>query len=271
MRGLKRWLLIGVLVAVVVGVVLWRSQFTTLVPGVKPDLDAIEAMTTFDNSDWAHVLETYVDDQGQVNYAALKANPERLYRYVHLIGHAGPTRKPKLFPTSGHMLAYYINAYNALTMYNVIERWPDIKSVRDDRANFFVFTRFVVDGEDVSLHVLETKSVFKKFKQVKGIEKAHFALNCASKGCPRLPRVPFDGEAIEMQLDTEARKFLQEPRNYALDEDAVVVSQIFQWYEEQFRPDVQTWIKAEVPEVRLPEGLKLRHLPYDWSLNVQPR
>lgn len=271
MSKIKSALLVGLLVVVVGGIVIWRSQFTTWSPDIKLDVEAIEGMKTFDNSDWAFVLKTYVDEQGRVDYAGLKASPEPLYRYVAMLGKVGPNTREDLFPTTGHMLAYYINAYNALTLYNVIERYP-IKSVRDDRADFFVFTRFGLDNEDVSLHLLETKLILKKLKKFKtGEPRVHFALNCASVGCPRLPQVPFEGAALEQQLAQETREFLSEPRNYTVEDGVPVISQIFQWYGEQFTPDPLTWISDRMPAMKVPQGVKPKFRPYDWSLNDQAR
>lgn len=266
MRRLKTWLLVGTLVAALAGVIIWRSQFTTKVPEVKLDLDEIEAMTTFDQSDWAEVLQRYVDDQGRVDYAGLKAHPEALHRYVALIGKIGPTTRPKLFPTAGDMLAYYINAYNALTLYNVVMRYP-IASVRDEQADFFMFTQFVVDGEDISLHQLEKRYVIKKFKQE---PRAHFALNCASLGCPTLPRTPFPGgEALDARLAEETQKLLSDPQHFALKDGVPHLSQIFQWYGDQFTPTPVAWIRAQRPDLEIPEGATPKYMPYDWSLNDQ--
>ena len=83
----------------------------------------------FDHSAWDHVLKEFVNEQGRVDYAALKANPAELNRYVGELGARSPASDPQQFPTRESQLAYWINAYNALVMEAVIDRWP-VESVR---------------------------------------------------------------------------------------------------------------------------------------------
>lgn len=227
----------------------------------------LKALTAFDYSGWTTLLKTHVNDKGQVDYPALKANRAPLDRFVAQIAAVGPKSRPELFPTDADKLAYYINAYNALTMFNVINRYPEIKSVYDSAANFFVLTEFLVDGDPIDLRALENDVVRKQFSE----PRIHFALNCASVGCPQLPTEPFLPATLEAQLARETQKFLHEPRNVSLKDGRVIISEIFKWYAEDFTPSPLEWIRANASDLNLPAGAAVDHRPYDWALNDSTR
>lgn len=231
-----------------------------------PDAE-LKALTAFDYSGWTTLLKTYVNDKGQVDYPKLKANREPLDRFVSQIGAVGPKTRPELFKTDADKLAYYINAYNALTMFNVVNRYPEIKSVIDSKVDFFVLTDFLVDGEPLDLYGLENDVVRKQFNE----PRIHFALNCASVGCPQLPAEPFLPATLEAQLKRETDKFLHETRNVELKDGKVIISEILKWYAEDFKPSPLAWIRKTAPDLNLPENAPVSHRAYDWALNDSTR
>ena len=226
------------------------------------DRAEIRAMSSFDYGDWAATLVEHVDAQGRADYTALQKDRGRLDRFVALLAIVGPARRPSLFETDAHRLAYYINAYNALTMVNVLDRYP-IESVRDVKNDFFYFTRFRLDGQEISLYELENEILRKRF----GDPRVHFALSCASRGCPVLPREPFVPNKLDAQLDRETKKFLAVRENVAVEGGRPVLSQIFEWYAEDFRPNPVAWIRAQGVPLDVAAGTATRFRPYDWSLN----
>jgi len=203
--------------------------------------------------DWETVLAGSVDDQGNVGYENL--DRAALNRYVAWLS------SPRSFKTRADELAFWINAYNALVVYQVMERWP-IASVSDSKHTFFYWTRFHVNGKKLSLYALEN-DIVRAFSD----PRIHFALNCASKGCPRLPRKPFHGAVLDIQLERETTRFLAETRNVEFDEDTLVLSAIFKWYADDFAPDPVTWIRRRRPDV--PEGPEVVYRPWDWALNAR--
>ena len=242
----------------------------TVTSNVKVDEGALAKATAFDYADWTTVTTQYVDGEGKVDYARLKAERGPLDRFVATLAAVGPKTRPDLFPTKNDQLAYYINAYNAFTMFNVIERYP-IASVNPDTAgqiSFFVATKFKMDGEEINLLDLENKVVRPQFKD----PRAHFALNCASGGCPVLPNEPFLPATLDAQLDRETNEFLHEPRNVTMENGKLVVSNIFDWYKDDFQPSVVEWIRAKAPDLNIPADVKTYEVrPYDWALNDQKR
>ena len=214
---------------------------------------------TYDDADWATVLKEFVDDRGRVDYRSLRERRAPLDRYVALLAVVGPTTRPGQFTTTNDRLAYWINAYNALVMFQVIERWP-LKSVGDHKKKFFYFTRFEVDGRNLSLYAIEN-DIVRGF----GEPRIHFALNCASLGCPALPREPFRAAALEAQLARETARFLGARPNAAREGEALVLSRILDWYSGDFEPDPGAWVAQRVP--RLAGYSSVRYRDYDWTLN----
>jgi len=249
---------------------------------------------TFSHAPFDSVLQRFVDDRGRVDYAGLKESKERLERYYALLGRYSPDSHPELFPTEESRLAYWINAYNASTMLAVARRYP-IESVKDvkpptllfflpDLAGFFVFQRMEFGEESMSLRHLENDVIRERF----GEPRIHFALNCASISCPRLPDRAFTAEGLQEELERETRKFMTEERNVRIDDDEEVVylSALFDWY----REDYLDWYEREFPDregdllsyvalylppdeaARLSEvasDYEVRFNPYDWGLNDQ--
>ncbi len=247
--------------------------FSTVKSTVKLDQKKIETLEDFDYTSWNTLLVTHVNDQGQVDYPALMADRKPLDEFVAIIGEVGPTTRPKLFDTRDKKLSFYINAYNALTMFNVINRLPAMKTVMDDDKDFFYFTEFQVDGKPISLYKLENELIRPTFNE----PRIHFALNCASAGCPVLPAEAFVPEKLEAQLERETQKFLREPRNVSVDgKQMVTLSKIFEWYAVDFPPSAVEWIRQKAPDLTLPVSseaapMKITHRPYDWALNAQKR
>jgi hypothetical protein len=239
--------------------------FNTLQSTEKVDLAAAAKWTVFDYTDWKEVLKSHVNESGLVDYQTLKEKRILLDRFVALIANVGPNSRPDLFKSKHQQLAYYINAYNALTMFNVINGLPTLKSVNDNLKTFFYFTEFVLDGEAVSLYVLENKMIRPTFEE----PRIHFALNCASTSCPRLPNTPFLPETLDAQLNRETDYFLREKRNVTTENGTLVLSSIFKWYTEDFPPTPYAWIKKRTKNISLPAPSNIKYRPYDWSLNSQ--
>ena len=252
------------------------------------------APQTFSHEDFDRVLQRFVDDRGRVDYAALKKDAHDLERYYLLLSLYSPDSHPHLFPTEESKLAYWINAYNAATIKTVLTYYP-ISSVEDikrpfpffflpSKSGFFLFQRVTFGEKTTSLYYLEHSVIIKRFRE----PRIHFALNCAARGCPRLPRHAFSADSLDEELDREARKFLAEERNLRIDHKAktVFLSSIFDWYEDEFLE----WYQARFPTKKAtlldyimvylsPEkaedlkgiaaSYKVRFIPYDWRLNDQ--
>ena len=128
-------------------------------------------------------------------------------------------------------LAFYLNAYNALAMYGVLDAGVPKRFGWLGRIRFFVLRKFTMGGRTISLYSLENSVI-----RALGDPSVHFALNCMSVSCPRLLQSAFTASALDKQLDTVAREFVAEKRNVDVDDDRkeLRVSAIFKFYTKDF-------------------------------------
>lgn len=217
---------------------------------------------------WASVLRKHVDTLGRVDFAGVAADRRDLERFVAYIYDVGPATHPALFPTRAHVLAYHLNAYNALAMYKVIATGIPATLAGPRKISFFAFGKVRVGGHPITLLRYENTVI-----RPLGDPRVHVALNCMSVSCPRLPREPFLPETLDRQLDQEARRFFNEDRNVLVDVNAKVVrfSEILDFYPEDFlakSPSLIAYVN-QYREIRIPEDYTVRFFAYDWTINRQ--
>jgi Protein of unknown function, DUF547 len=216
---------------------------------------------------WARVLSERVDEAGRIDFAGMARVPADLDTYVAWIGSVSPKSEPSLFPTAEDRLAYYLNAGNALAMYNVVRSGTPFR-LPSDNVRFFFGDKFLVGGEHLSLHALENDRI-----RPLGDPRVHFALDGIAKSGPRLPRQPFAADRLDAQLEAAAREFLNDKRRVELfpPERVVRMSMILHWYEKDFlakAPNLPAYIDRYRPEP-IPAGYEIEFLPFDWTLNTQ--
>jgi hypothetical protein len=241
---------------------------------------APEATERFSHDEWTAVLERFVDEKGSVDYEALARDRAGLDAWLARLVRQGPKSTPSLFPTRNDRLAYYLNAYNALVFQGVLSRGPEKESVWKGGLfsgyAFFVSMKVRLDGETWSLKALEDDVVRKGF----GDPRIHAALNCASVGCPRLPREAFVPERLDAQLDAAMREFVEEERNVSVDlaRRIVRLSKIFDWFEKDFLaferergnpdPEIVDYVnRYRVTKPKLDRSFRVRHFDYDKRIN----
>ena len=243
----------------------------------------------FRHEDFDRFLSRHVDTEGRVAYADAAHDRADLDRYLANLSETSPDSHPERFASEADALAYWINAYNAVVIDRVLAHYP-LSSVQDVRgpwiarllpegAGFFVFETFPLGGRRTRLYSLENGLIRRRFHE----PRIHFALNCASASCPRLPAEAFRGDRLETQLARETERFLAEPRNVEIDLVSRVIrlSSIFDWYTKDFatastprRGDaiLRAYLEAELDDEsreRLAAcgDCAVEFVPYDWSLN----
>jgi hypothetical protein len=219
---------------------------------------------------WGRVLATFVSERGEVDFRALSRDRGELDTFLDYVARISPRSAPDSFPGREAKLAYYINAYNALAMFNVIDSdFPEnLNSWR--KIRFFGLRRFPVGGEHMSLYSLENDVI-----RPLGDERVHFALNCMVVSCPRLPKVAFTPEKLDRQLEDETRLFFSEMRNLQIlpDRKLVRVSSLLKFYTEDFlakSPTLIAYINRYAPS-RIPAGFETEFMEYDWTVNDRNR
>jgi Protein of unknown function, DUF547 len=219
------------------------------------------------------ILKSYVLDDGSVKYDALKNDFDPLTRYIEAIGAVSPDSHPSLFPSRADKLTYWLNTYNALVLWVITKEYPENKnrlSTEAGRDQFFMRTELKVGGGIRSLNDIEN-TIRAQFME----PRIHFAIVCASKSCPWLPRDAFTAEKLEEQLESRTRLFLNQERAIRVDSvnREIGVSQIFGWYKKDFGSSMDTllaFIGKYRPADREAFQLgtwKLHFLDYDWGIN----
>ena len=227
-----------------------------------------------DHGPWDALLKKHVvllegGKASQLDYAGVAAEREALRGYlasVSAVKEAEFNGWPK-----PEQMAFLINAYNAYTVEKVLTRYPEIRSIWDFGKVFgnpFRDEFFRLLGARTSLDGIEHGMLRKRY----GEPRVHYALNCASVGCPMLREEAYSGVHLEKQLEEQALRFLSDRSRNRYRDGRLEVSKIFDWYKEDFEPR-ERYFQRYARELGIPAGLgsssvpRLAFLDYDWSLN----
>jgi Protein of unknown function, DUF547 len=234
----------------------------------------------FDWSPWSELLGAVVTADGRVDYSILATRRDLLEGVLAGLAAASPDSSPERFPTNEDALAYWINAYNAFVLAAVIEEYPirSVWKVRDGR--FFQRERHVAGGRTRSLDDIEHRILRGRMRE----PRIHFAINCASNGCPPMRPKAWEPAGLGETLAEATRHFLASEWNCRIDRVAgrIFVSRLFKTYAEDFageaasteeyRESVLRFIAEHTGE---PLGelrrLEVVYNTYDWGLNDSQR
>ena len=219
-----------------------------------------------DNSVYAELLKKYVNE-GVLDYQGFKNEEGKLDQYLKVLE---KTDSNKL--SRNEQFAFYINAYNAWTIKLILSGYPGVKSIKEFGSIFkspWKKKLARIDGDMVTLDHIEHGILRPKYKD----PRVHFAINCASKGCPPLRSEPYQGDVLDEQLNEMARAFINNPKHNRLEGEKLYASRIFKWFKEDFNDDIVGFFQ-EYAQGDLKKGLdsnreeiKVKYLSYDWSLN----
>ncbi|MBT8370063.1 MAG: DUF547 domain-containing protein [Deltaproteobacteria bacterium] len=227
----------------------------------------------FDHSKFDRILKTYVDNQGRVDYNGI-AGDNTFHEYMKSLENA----KVDSLSQDGQ-LAFWINAYNAVTIDKVI-KWKPKKSVRETLipgvwtgTKFFTSRQHTVAAQSVSQDDIEHEILRKRFQD----PRIHFAIICASSGCPLLPQFAYTAENVQMKLEEETRQYLNSERGLRIDymKNTIQLSKLFDWFAGDFESksgSVINFIKPYLDEKAmafLDRNPKKSYLEYDWALNAK--
>lgn len=215
-----------------------------------------------------------------VDYAALQAAPEQLERYLEELS-AVEAAEFQRWPAD-EQLAFLINAYNAFTLKLIVDHYP-LDSIRDIGSFWqspWKRRFFTLLGEPMHLDQIEHEIIREPGRYDE--PRIHFAVNCASIGCPALRPEPFTAAELEAQLGDSTRRFLGDASRNRYRAGSLEVSSIFKWYREDFERgwrgahDLGAFLvlyadtlglDADVQEQLAGGQVKIRFLDYDWTLN----
>jgi len=233
------------------------------------------AAARIDHGPWDRILATYIaPDTSGVNrfdYAGVSASDRAaLDGYI-----AGLAALPVSRYARTEQLAYWINLYNALTVQVVLAHYP-VDSIRDIDISPGLFADgpwdkalLTIEGQPVTLNDIEHRIL----RPIWHDPRIHYALNCASVGCPDLQRRAFTAEGTEALLEAAARGYVNSPRGARFKKDKLIVSSIYVWFSEDFGGDdagVIAHLKRYAESAlaaRLAGIERLGGHAYDWTLN----
>lgn len=280
----------------VVACALAACSYTIAQTAQAPD-SAADTSEEFSYTVYGELLKQYVDIEGRVDYAALRTDRAGLDRFVASMGNVAESELASWSEEA--RLAFWINAYNAITLQYIVDHYPIEKgglisgllhpanSIRQIPGVWDKLTTPVA-GKPLTLDAIEHEILRKEFSE----PRIHMAIVCASVGCPPLRNEPFAEERLDQQLDDQSRRFLGSPVRFRIDRTAneVYLSPIFKWFGEDFVPvygasaarfsnhgaqmaAVLNFVSSYVSETDAAfledADLQVKFSDYDWSLNEQ--
>lgn len=199
-----------------------------------------------------------------VDYEAMAADP----RFAAAVEAVRTFDVTQLDGEAAH-LAFYINAYNLLTIQLIVDHWP-VDSIRDIGGFFSGPWDIVVlenaDGE-LTLDDIE-HGIIRSYPE----PRIHFAVNCASVGCPDLRREPYTAAMLDQQLEEQSQLFFDNTaRGFRVEDGDARVTKLLRWYREDFidgADGIDTFVRRYVDDEF--EDIDA-NLPYSWKLNAAGR
>jgi hypothetical protein len=215
---------------------------------------------------YAELLKKHVKN-GVVNYQGFKQDEATLDRFLKVL------ENTDLKTLSGQdKFAFYINTYNAWTIKLILTGYPGIQSIKDLGSLLqspWKKKIVRVGGDVITLDNVEHDILRATYQD----PRIHFAVNCASKGCPILISEPYIPEKLDRQLTQSTINFINDPKRNRLQGNTLYVSSIFKWFKEDFHEGIvpfflqyaQGDLKAGLEQIKT--DVKIKYLDYDWSLN----
>jgi uncharacterized protein DUF547 len=230
------------------------------------------AAHAFDHQPWNGLLKKHVvvlegGKASQVRYAGMAQDRAALRAYLASLSKATEAEF-KGWPKAEQM-AFLINAYNAFAVEKVLTRYPDLRSIWDFGKVFgnpFKDEFFTLLGRKFSLDRIEHETLRKQYRE----PRIHYAVNCASVGCPMLREEAYVADRLEQQLEEQAVRFLSDRSRNRYRGGTLEVSRIFDWFREDFEPREKYFARYS-KILGYPGGsVPVAFLDYDWSLNDSP-
>lgn len=220
---------------------------------------------------WSEALSSYVttpdDGVARIDYAQLKSDTDA---QDALAAYLEQFRTEELSAVSPENFANWINIYNAATIRHILSRYPT-QSIKDGYLFGGPWKKVFVtiDGQPISLHAIEHDILRETYED----PRLHYALNCASYGCPDLKPTLWQAETLSADLDAAARAYINHPRGVTVTSSGLTLSRIFKWYRDDFGGSdahilahLETYADAPLASA-LKDSPRIRKYEYDWSLN----
>lgn len=277
----------------------YHLSLVTLLGLLALPAGSVQAQFDHEHAAWSALLKMHVvlvegGKASQVRYAGLLQDRAALKAYLGSLSQV--TQAEFDGWSKAQQVAFLVNAYNAYTVEKVLTGYPGIRSIWDFGKVFgnpFKDRFFKLLGREFSLDQIEHETL--RRPGVYDEPRVHFAVNCASVGCPMLREEAYVAARLDAQLEEQARRFLSDRlRNrYDAQNGRLEVSKIFDWFKEDWTSGYRgldgrsapirsreqyfagyAALLADRPEHRKlieEQRAALRFLDYDWTLNDAKR
>lgn len=217
---------------------------------------------------WDGLLKRHAKPDGKVDYKGFAKDEPLLNQYLTLISQNHPNDANW---SEAQQLAYWINAYNAFTVKLILDNYP-IKSIKDiTKGPSIPFInspwdiKFIeIENQTYDLNNIEHGILRQHFNE----PRIHFAINCASVGCPRLLNEAYKAETLESQLQKMTIEFINGKGITEIRDDYIQISLIFSWFGSDFKKET-TLIEFlnKYSHTKINENVNVDFFSYDWHLN----
>ncbi|MDE1892363.1 MAG: DUF547 domain-containing protein [Betaproteobacteria bacterium] len=241
---------------------------------------------TFNHEIWDSLLHqsVVISNDGfssKVNYQLFKNKATQLDQYLDQT--AKVTKAEFDSWNKNDQLSFLINVYNANTVKLILSKYPNLTSIKDLGSLFSSpWKKEIVNlfGQTISLDDLEHGLIRGSHRY--NDPRVHFAVNCASIGCPMLRNEAYIGYKLDGQLEDQAKRFLSDKSRNYLNKDTLNVSSIFKWYRSDFESgwrnaySLNEFFYLYAKELGIPNKsnnsynttqIKIDFLDYNWKLN----
>ena len=234
-----------------------------IVDNATTSIDKVETVAeeifveAFNHEAFNTLLVANVSETGIVNYKGFIQNKRLLDDYISSLGASLPTEAW----TKEDKLAYWMNAYNAMTVDLIVRNYP-LKSIKDLKKPWD--QRLWKLGEKwYNLNEIEHQ-ILRKMDE----PRIHFGINCASFSCPPLLNAAFTASEVNAQLEKVAIQFINDLQRNSISKMNVEVSEIFSWFAKDFKKDGSLFeFLNKYSKVQIDPKARKKYKKYDWSLN----
>ena len=206
---------------------------------------------------WHTILQNNVSANGNVDYEAIKNDKIEFDIYIDYLS----DNLPDETWSKNEKLAYWINAYNALTVDLILRNYP-IKSIKDIK-NPWDQRLWQFGNQWQNLNDIEHK-ILRNMNE----PRIHFAIVCASVSCPKLQNEAFTASNLDAQLTQATKEFLADTTKNELSKDKIKISKLFRWFKKDFEQNgsLIDFIN-QYSDVTISESAKKSYMDYNWDLN----
>lgn len=203
-------------------------------------------------------FETHVKD-GRVDYKAISENPDKLNALAEMAKNISVDKE-----NEKEYQAFWINGYNLMVIKGIVDNYPTKSPM--NIGGFFDGKKREIGGEMITLNDIENKLLRKNFPDE---PRFHFVLVCGAVGCPPIIDEAYMPDTLDAQLEKQTKMALNDPDFIKVNKNKVKISQIFEWYNEDFTRGDQTLVGYinKYKTDKLPEDAKVSYYQYDWTLN----